>query len=76
MVTITGGVISKQNGSSVTFKSKCDKCDNVEPSETTITLTKGVTEVSTFRCSNCGRYQTTKIKDIAEKQKNNLEIPK
>jgi len=62
MVTITGGIITKQNGSSVTFKVKCDKCNFVDTVETNITVTKGVTDVSTKQCSNCGNNQVTKIK--------------
>lgn len=69
MITITGGVISKQSGSSVTYKSKCDNCNNVEPNETTVSITKGVTEISTFRCSNCGNHQITKIKDVTDTKK-------
>jgi len=62
MITITGGVISKQSGSSVTYKVKCDNCENIDPDETTITLTKGVTDLSTKRCSKCGNNQITKLK--------------
>jgi hypothetical protein len=70
MITITGGVISTQSGSSVTYKSKCDKCNNVENHEITVSITKGVTEISTFRCSNCGNHQITKIKDVADTKSN------
>ena len=62
MLTISGGVITKQSGSSVTYKLKCEKCGNAEPSESTVTLTKGVTEISTKKCSNCGNSQTIKMK--------------
>jgi hypothetical protein len=70
MITISGGVISRQAGSTITYKAKCDSCQNVEPNETTVTITKGVTEISTFRCSNCGKYQITKIKHANEPMKN------
>ena len=46
-IAITGGVISKQKGSSVTYKFKCEKCGFTEHNENTVTVTKGVTEVST-----------------------------
>lgn len=62
MITIFGGIILKQNGSSVTYKLKCDKCGNAESKESTVTLTKGVTEISTKKCDNCGNNQTIKIK--------------
>jgi len=62
MLTISGGIILKQSGSSITYKLKCDKCGNTEPSESTVTLTKGVTEISTKKCSNCGNNQTIKMK--------------
>ena len=67
MITISGGIISKQNGTSVTFKAKCDKCGYIDPAETTITVTKGVTDVSTKLCQSCGNNQITKIKHQADK---------
>ncbi len=73
MVTISGGIISKQSGSSITYKPKCDKCNEVEFDETTVTITRGVTEVSTKKCSSCGNVQITKIKDVVEKQKNSTD---
>jgi len=66
MITISGGVISKQSGSSITYKLKCDKCGNAESSETTVTVTKGVTEISTKKCSNCGNNQIIKMKHTVE----------
>jgi len=62
MLTISGGIILKQSGSSVTYKLKCDNCGNAEPSESSVTITKGVTEISTKKCSNCGNNQTIKLK--------------
>ncbi len=62
MVTISGGEISKQKNSSITFRLKCDKCGLVDLSESTITVTKGVTEVTTKKCPNCGNNQTIKMK--------------
>jgi len=67
MITISGGIISKQNGTSVTFKAKCDKCGYIDPAETTITVTKGVTDVSTKLCQSCGNNQITKIKHQTDK---------
>jgi len=68
-IIITGGVVSKQRGSSVTYKLKCDKCGITESAESTVTVSKGVTEVSTKKCSNCGNNQIIKIKRAAELQK-------
>ena len=62
MLTISGGIILKQDGSSVTYKLKCDKCGNAESSESTVSLTKGVTEISTKKCSNCDNHQIIKMK--------------
>jgi len=66
MVTISGGIISKEMGSSVTFKIKCDKCGYSDSSEYTITVSKGVTEVSARKCSFCGNNQVVKMKRIPE----------
>lgn len=66
MVSITGGIVSKQKGTSITFTPKCEKCGNAEYSATTVTLTKGITEVSTKRCSVCGNNQMVKMKLLAE----------
>ncbi|NOU18985.1 MAG: hypothetical protein HOO91_15625 [Bacteroidales bacterium] len=66
MITISGGVILKQIGSSITYKLKCDKCGNAESSENTITIMKGVTEISTKKCSSCGNNQIIKMKHAAE----------
>lgn len=66
MVAITGGVISKQSGSSVTFKLKCEKCGNDGSAESTLTLMKGVTEITTKKCSSCGNNQTIKIKILGD----------
>lgn len=65
-IAITGGVISKQNGSSITYKLKCEKCGSVEHNENTVTVTKGVTEVSTKKCSSCGNNQVIKLKHIVK----------
>lgn len=62
MVIISGGEISKQKNSSITYRLKCDKCGHVDLSESTVTITIGVTEVTTKRCSNCGNNQTIKMK--------------
>jgi len=66
MVTISGGVISKLKGTSITFKPKCEKCGNDEHAESTITLTKGVTEVSTKKCPICGYNQVVKMKLLVD----------
>ena len=66
MITISGGVILKQRGSSITYKIKCDKCGNAESSENTVTVSKGVTEISTKKCSNCGNNQIIKMKLLVE----------
>jgi len=63
-IAITGGVISKQKGSSITYKLKCEKCGFIEQDENTVTVTKGVTEVSTKKCSGCGNNQIIKLKHI------------
>lgn len=68
MITITGGVISKQNGSTVTYQFKCSKCDHIDSSQTTITLTKGVTEVSTHKCPNCSITQIIKMKIVDDEK--------
>lgn len=64
MVTIIGGVLSKQSGYTITYKLKCEKCGNIEHPKTTVNLTKGVTEISTKKCSNCGNNQMIKMKHI------------
>jgi len=66
MITITGGVISKQVGSTVTYKAKCEKCGNVEPEESIVNVSKGVTEIYSKKCSACGNNQTIKMKHISE----------
>ena len=66
MVTITGGVISKQMGSSVRFIHTCEKCGNSEHPETLVSLTKGVTEITSKKCSKCGNNQMVKLKLIAD----------
>jgi len=68
MITITGGIISRQNGSTVTYKLKCNSCAFEDQIETTITLTKGVTEITTQKCPNCAKVQIIKMK-IAELDK-------
>jgi hypothetical protein len=67
VIIISGGVISKQIGSSITYKLLCDKCGNTESTESTVTITKGVTEISTKKCSNCGNNQIVKMKHIIDK---------
>ncbi len=62
MVTISGGVVSKQNNTSVTFRLKCDKCGHMEESESTVTVTLGLTEVTTKKCPNCEHRQVIKMK--------------
>ncbi|RPH31148.1 MAG: hypothetical protein EHM93_14680 [Bacteroidales bacterium] len=62
MITISGGVISKESGTSVSYKLKCEKCGQINDSESTVTMTKGVTEISTKKCSFCGNVQMIKMK--------------
>ena len=62
MVTISGGVVSKENNTSVTFRLKCDKCGHMDESESTITVTLGLTEVTTKNCPSCGHRQIIKMK--------------
>ena len=61
-ITILGGEILRQIGSSVTYKLKCDSCGYVDQTETTVTLTVGVTEITTKKCPNCGKNQIIKMK--------------
>ncbi len=72
MITITGGIISKQNGSTVTYKLKCNSCSYEDQIETTITLTKGVTEITTQKCPNCGKVQIIKMKIAAIEKINSI----
>jgi hypothetical protein len=67
-ITISGGVILKQNGLSIIYKPKCDNCGNAESTESKVTITKGVTEITTMKCTNCGYNQTIKMKYIAERR--------
>jgi len=62
MITISGGEILRQIGTSVTYKLKCDNCGQVEQSESTVTVTVGVTEITTKKCPNCGKNQLVKMK--------------
>jgi hypothetical protein len=62
MITISGGVISKQRGSSVVYKLMCDRCGIAETNDSFASISIGVTEVSTKKCSNCGNKQIVKIK--------------
>lgn len=62
MVTISGGVILKQNNTSITYKLKCEKCGHEGESESTITVTVGLTEVTTKKCPHCGNNQIIKMK--------------
>ena len=64
MITITGGIISKQRDSLITFKFICDKCGNTGSSENSVNVTKGVTEISTKKCSSCCNNQVIKLKQI------------
>ncbi|NVO10949.1 MAG: hypothetical protein HXX16_13370 [Bacteroidales bacterium] len=62
MITISGGVISKQIDTSVTYKFKCEKCGIVDDKESSVNVTLGVTEIATKKCSNCGNIQIVKLK--------------
>ncbi len=62
MVTIAGGEVLSHRGTTVTFKLKCDKCGVIDESESSITVMKGVTEVTTKKCPKCGSNQVVKMK--------------
>lgn len=62
MITITGGEISKLKGSSITYKPKCDKCGHTDQSEFTVSITMGVTEITTKKCPKCGNNQLIKMR--------------
>lgn len=61
-IKITGGELLNQKGTTVTYKVKCDKCGNIDSSETSITIMKGVTEVTSKKCSFCGNNQIIKMR--------------
>lgn len=62
MITIVGGEVLSHRGTTVTFKLKCDKCGNIDESESSITVMNGVTEVTTKKCPYCGNNQIIKMK--------------
>jgi hypothetical protein len=62
MIIISGGEISNEKGSTITFKLKCEKCGHLDQSETTVTITTGVTEITTKKCPSCGNNQIIKMK--------------
>jgi len=62
MITISGGVISKQIETTVTYKFKCEKCGMVDGKEFNVNVTLGITEIATKKCSNCGNIQMIKLK--------------
>ncbi len=63
MATIlSGGVITKESGSQITYRLKCDKCGTVEHSESQVTVSKGSTSTYTRKCMKCGNQQKVIIK--------------
>ena len=62
VVTITGSDVVLYSHQSITYRVKCPKCGNIEPTSHSVTLARGVTEVATSRCSACGHCQMVKIK--------------
>jgi len=69
MITINGGLIARQNGTTVTYKVKCDKCGNIELDESTVNVTRGVTEIYSKKCTACGHNQVIKMKHVVEPKK-------
>jgi len=67
MITIIGGLITRQIGSSVTYVVKCEKCENVESQEFTVSVTRGVTDITTKKCTACGNNQPVKLKHVVDK---------
>lgn len=61
-ITIAGGEVSSQKGTTVTYKLKCDGCGYLDNSEASITMMRGVTEVTSKKCPNCGKIQVIKMK--------------
>ncbi len=66
MITISGGVILKQSELNITYELNCDRCGNAESFETKANITRGVTEVTTKKCSKCGNNQIIKMKHMIE----------
>lgn len=62
MINIDGGEVLSHRGTTVNFKLKCKKCGNIDESESSITVMRGVTEVTTKRCPKCGANQIVKMK--------------
>ncbi len=62
MITIEGGEVLSHRGTTVSFKLKCKSCGNIDNSESSITVMKGVTEVTTKKCPKCGVNQIVKMK--------------
>jgi predicted nucleic acid-binding Zn ribbon protein len=62
MITIAGGELLSHRGTTVTYKLRCDNCGNIDETESSITVMKGVTEVTTKKCPKCGANQIVKMK--------------
>lgn len=66
LIIITGGETVEYSHSSISYKVKCVKCGNVEPRKYSYSLSKGITEVSTIKCTACGHSQVVKIRYLIE----------
>ncbi len=62
MVTISGGEISEEKGSTISFNLKCELCGELQYSKTRISLTNGLTDIFIRKCPSCNNNQIIKIK--------------
>ena len=53
---VSGCIITKEEGTQMTYQKKCDSCGYVLPGTTTTASTLG-TYNSSFRCPKCGKNQ-------------------
>lgn len=60
---LQGAVIVKQQGLSISYKQKCEKCGNLSSSQITMTAPSSSNGKysSNFRCTKCGNQQKIEI---------------
>jgi len=57
---LVGARIVSQDGSTVVFKKVCERCGNVEPGTTSMSIGSGITSAA-FQCSKCRNMQPYQI---------------
>jgi hypothetical protein len=60
-IALCGSILIENDGTTITYKKKCDNCSHIEPGTTTTSISRGSIFNSSEFCSKCKNTYNLKI---------------